>query len=158
MAFKRKALAAILPYVGADTGITVGIPTANAAILYPVWLPAPQSFSRFRFGVSGAAAGLMDLGLYRADFSKVFTLGALAPPIRPPVVTEILFPSIGLAAGLWYIALVADGGMNFFGNASASYSTGDLLTKAAVGVPLPASLAGAANSNGIFAPSLVMAR
>lgn len=94
------------------TPASVAWPTANTAILVPFTIAFPTTFPEIFFQAgTGPGTGNFDLGLYREDFTRIASLGALASTNT----TDAIFPVGGgafaapvtLMRGRYYIAMSA---------------------------------------------------
>jgi hypothetical protein len=131
-----------IPYAGVADSASTGTPIANQANLIPIWLPRYQSFSAFRFARSGGPTGNIDLGIYRINFERLFSTGSIAYPAAPPAVSVVPFPTgpIGLAPGLWYLAVAINGAQAFFAETTAAIWANGALWMKAGAFPLPATI------------------
>lgn len=88
-------------------------PLANDAIYVPFRVPVTVTVYKMGMGAGGTAGGNFDLGIYRADGTKLVSSGSTARVANSEVIVDVT--NTTLQPGLYYLAMSADGTNSYIG-------------------------------------------
>lgn len=106
----RHGIGTELNAIAIAAGVSAAWPTANKAFYMPFYMPRSGTVTKLWWVNGATASGNLDIGLYRADYTKIISAGSTAQGTIS-VVQEVDITDTFLAGStLYYIGLSCDNG------------------------------------------------